>query len=81
MLGLVVVASYTATGQILRSETEGVIVDVSVTRGGRVVSGLTAVDFELTDSGVRQTILAVTHGTLPLDVTIVASGVRQGCIT
>jgi VWFA-related protein len=43
-------------------------VDVLVKRGGRPVSGLTADNFELFDSGVRQRIQSVDAGSLPLNI-------------
>lgn len=58
-------------GQTFRSSTEGILVDVAVTRGNRAVEGLRAEDFELTDNGVRQTILDVTQDAWPIDLTLV----------
>jgi VWFA-related protein len=55
---------------VFRSFADSVALDVLVTDGKRPVQGLSAADFEVTDSGVRQTILDVTHETLPLDVTL-----------
>lgn len=71
-LALALACAHVPSGQVLRSGAEGVTVDVAVTRRGRAVPGLTAGDFELTDNGVRQTILSVDHQTLPLDVTLIA---------
>jgi VWFA-related protein len=51
-----------------RSGVEVVHVDVLVKRGGRPVSGLTADNFELFDSGVRQRIQSVDAGSLPLNI-------------
>ena len=47
---------------------EVVELDVSVTRGGQPVGGLSAQDFSLTDNGVAQVIDSVTPDQLPLSV-------------
>jgi VWFA-related protein len=47
-------------------EAEAVELDVSVTRGDKPVLGLTAGDFEVRDSGVRQEVELATAGALPL---------------
>ena len=49
-----------------RVEAEAVELDVSVTQGDKPVSGLTAADFVVRDSGVPQDIELATAGTLPL---------------
>jgi VWFA-related protein len=54
-----------------RSGVELVELDVSVTRGGVPVAGLTARDFNLTDNGVAQEVESVTLEQLPLSVTLV----------
>ena len=54
--------------QRFRSGVDAVRVDVLVTDGHRPVGGLTAEDFELTDSGVPQRIEAVGIGGVPLSV-------------
>ena len=73
-----------AGAQTYRARVEGVTVDVSVTNGGRVISGLGAADFELTDNDVRQRIIDVHHEVLPLDVTLVVDmsggGVLQSVV-
>ena len=53
-----------------RSGIEIVELDVSVTRGGLPVPGLTARDFVLTDNGVAQTVDSVTLDRVPLSVTL-----------
>ena len=53
---------------VFRTGVEVVELDVSVTRGGQPVSGLTAQDFALTDNGVAQVIDSVTLDQLPLSV-------------
>jgi VWFA-related protein len=50
--------------------TDAVRVDVSVRDGARVVTGLTARDFVITDNGVAQDVVDVSFGKLPIDVTI-----------
>jgi VWFA-related protein len=54
-----------------RSGIEVVELDVSVTRGGVPVAGLTARDFVLTDNGTAQEVQSVTLEQLPLSVTMV----------
>jgi VWFA-related protein len=54
-----------------RSGIEVVELDVSATRGGQPVQGLTAADFALTDNGVAQVVQSVTLDRLPLSVTLV----------
>ena len=54
-----------------RSGVEIVELDVSVTRGGAPVAGLTARDFALTDNAVAQEVQSVTLESLPLSVTLV----------
>jgi VWFA-related protein len=54
-----------------RSGIEVVELDVSVTRGGVPVAGLTARDFVLTDNGATQEVESVTLEQLPLSVTMV----------
>jgi len=57
--------------QTFRSATDVVMVDVSVRTGGRVVAGLTADDFVVTDNGVRQRIESVEATAVPIDLTLV----------
>ena len=57
--------------QVFRSEVEIVELDVSVTRGGVPVTGLTAADFALTDNGVLQDVGSVMLDRLPLSVVLV----------
>jgi VWFA-related protein len=54
-----------------KSGVEVVELDVSVTRGGVPVVGLTARDFALTDNGAAQEVASVTLEQLPLSVTMV----------
>jgi VWFA-related protein len=54
-----------------RSGVEVVELDVSVTRGGVPVTGLTTRDFALTDNGTAQEVQSVTLERLPLSVTMV----------
>ena len=53
-----------------RSGIEIVELDVSVTRGGLPVQGLTARDFALTDNGIAQDVDSVTLDRVPLSVTL-----------
>ena len=56
---------------VFKSGIEIVELDVSVTRGGQPVQGLTARDFALTDNGVAQEVESVMLDRLPLSVTMV----------
>ena len=80
--GLVIVASALAVASIgaqdkpqtqvpFRSSTAGVAIHVSVKSGGDAVTGLRLQDFVLNDTGVRQTIQAISLERVPLDVTVV----------
>ncbi|OFW34029.1 MAG: hypothetical protein A3G76_13305 [Acidobacteria bacterium RIFCSPLOWO2_12_FULL_65_11] len=61
-----------AWGQVtFRSGVEVVRLDVSVTRGGRPVTGLTADDFDVRDAGVPQHMDGVLVEKLPLSVVLV----------
>jgi Ca-activated chloride channel homolog len=55
---------------VFRSGVEVVELDVSVTRGGLPIQGLTARDFALTDKGVAQDVDSVTLDRVPLSVTL-----------
>jgi len=54
-----------------RASADIVAVEASVRREKRSVTGLTAVDFEIFDNGVRQEIVAVSYEKLPIDVAVV----------
>jgi VWFA-related protein len=54
-----------------RSSVDAVRIDVQVTRGGRVMTGLTSTDFQLLDSGVPQHIDVVSLEQQPVDVLFV----------
>ncbi|HSC28379.1 MAG TPA: hypothetical protein VLD67_13955 [Vicinamibacterales bacterium] len=69
-----------APQQVIRSGVDAVTIDVSVTQRNRPVEGLAARDFELTDNGVRQTILDVSRDTLPIDVTLVVDMSGRGVL-
>jgi VWFA-related protein len=56
--------------QVFRAGTDVVMVDVSVRDDGRVVTGLNAADFVLTDNGVRQRIESVEAAAVPIDLTL-----------
>ncbi|HKW02077.1 MAG TPA: VWA domain-containing protein [Vicinamibacterales bacterium] len=53
-----------------RSQADAVFVDVSVLDGRRVVTGLTAADFELRDNGQLQTLTDVSRESMPVDATM-----------
>jgi VWFA-related protein len=53
-----------------RSTTAAVPVEVSVRNGTKVVTGLVAKDFIVTDNGVPQEIYQASYGKLPIDVTV-----------
>jgi VWFA-related protein len=74
VLGAIVVATVVAPQApppVFKSGIEIVELDVSVTRGGQPVQGLTARDFALTDNGAAQEVRSVTLDRLPLSVTMV----------
>jgi VWFA-related protein len=57
--------------QVFRSGANAVAVDVTVRdRSRRIVTGLTAADFTITDNGAPQEIASISFGKLPIDVTI-----------
>ena len=66
--------------QTFRTGTDVVMVDVTVRDGGRMVTGLRAEDFVVTDNGVRQRIDSVESAAVPIDLTLVVdlSGNPQG---
>jgi Ca-activated chloride channel homolog len=71
-LAAVAVAALSDPQQVpFRSAVEVVEVDVSVMRGGKPVTGLTAENFRLTDNGVPQAITGATLDRLPLNVFLV----------
>jgi VWFA-related protein len=55
---------------VFRAAVDLVRVDAAVRSGVRIVTGLTAADFEVLDNGVVQQIDDVSYGRLPIDVTI-----------
>jgi hypothetical protein len=61
---------------VFRARTTAVSLDVSVKRGNRPVTGLTAADFQVTDNGVPQMVEQAFTEALPIDVTLIidASG-------
>jgi VWFA-related protein len=67
---------------VFRLFANAVAVDVSVRQDGRPVTGLTTADFELLDSGVRQTIASSTLEAVPLDLTLLldTSGSTEGVL-
>jgi VWFA-related protein len=80
MLSLVLPTAAAGQQPTFRLGTPSVGVDVSVTREGKPVAGLTVPDFRLADNGVRQTITDVSREQLPVDVTLIAdlSGTAEG---
>ena len=71
LAGILSAAVLVAQPPAFRSGIEVVRIDVSVTRGGMPVRGLTAHDFVLTDNGAVQTVESVRLEELPLSVTLV----------
>lgn len=53
------------------ANTDVVMVDVSVRKGGKQVADLTAADFELKDNGVKQAVETVESMAVPIDLSIV----------
>jgi VWFA-related protein len=68
--GAAAVVSIAAQQPTFRATTALVSVSVSVKRGNSVVANLTAKDFTLTDTGVPQSIEAVSIESVPIDVTL-----------
>ncbi len=56
--------------QVFRSGVDGVLIPVSVRSGSKPVAGLSAVDFELRDNGVRQEIREASAEKIPIDLTL-----------
>jgi VWFA-related protein len=54
-----------------RARADAVVVDVSVRESARVITNLTAADFEVLDNGVPQQVTDVSFGKVPIDVTII----------
>jgi tetratricopeptide (TPR) repeat protein len=57
--------------QTFRTSTDVVVVDVAVRSGDKMIAGLGAADFVLTDNGVRQEIESVEATSVPIDLTLV----------
>jgi len=74
-------AALTAQQPTFRAGVEIVRLDVSVTRGGEPVTGLTVADFEVRDNGKRQQLIGLLREEVPLDVFFVfdtSGSVRGG---
>ena len=71
LLSLLAQAPAAQPPAVFRSGIEVVELDVSVTRSGVPVQGLTTRDFALTDNAVAQDVQSVTLDRLPLSVTLV----------
>ena len=56
------------------ARVDNVRVDVEVRRGGELVRGLTAADFDVLDNGVRQPIALVSASTVPVSVVLALDG-------
>jgi VWFA-related protein len=69
-LGVVLLVAAQVQSPTFRAAAEGVSVEVSVQAGTRPVTNLQIADFELFDKGVPQTIVDLTYGKLPIDVTV-----------
>jgi len=70
LTGAIATAAVPEAQTTFRATTAVVTVSVSVKRGNTVVANLTARDFILTDSGVPQTVEAVSIESVPIDVTL-----------
>jgi VWFA-related protein len=53
-----------------RSATDVVTIEASVRNGAKVITGLEARDFAVTDNGVPQDIYQASYGKVPIDVTV-----------
>lgn len=65
------VAAWQEPAPVFRAGSHAVNVIVAVFDGDRVVTGLTASQFELRDNGVRQTVEVVDFNALPVDLRLV----------
>lgn len=70
LLAAAAVAAPSAQRATFSSRLEAVRVDVSVTRGGVPVRGLTAADFEIRDNGVPQDVQLVATEDVPIDLVL-----------
>jgi len=68
---LATAAPAAAQAPLFRGSVEAVRVDVSVTRGGHPVSGLTAAHVEVLDNGVPQVVDRVSREDVPLNLMLV----------
>ena len=68
LIACVLLGTSVETQDRFRTSTDAVLVDVQVLSGGKPVAGLTAADFELRDSGVRQQIQAVSFADVPISL-------------
>jgi uncharacterized protein YegL len=71
-----------ASQQTFRTAADSVELDVAVMQGNKPAVGLTADDFEVTDNGVKQTILEISRERQPIDVVMLVdiSGSVQGAL-
>lgn len=65
------VRAQTPPAQTFRTGTDVVVVDVAVRDGGRMVTGLRAGDFIVTDNGVPQQVESIEAAAVPIDLTLV----------
>ncbi len=59
-----------AQSPTFRAAAAGVLVEVSVQSNSRPVTNLQIADFEVFDKGVPQTVVNMTYGKLPIDITV-----------
>jgi VWFA-related protein len=69
-LGMISLLAMLAQQVTFKTGVDIVTVDVSARDGSKVVTGLTAADFNVLDNGVEQEIGDVTFGKLPIDITV-----------
>jgi VWFA-related protein len=79
---LALIGGVHAQQPIFRSAADAVMVNVSVRRGSRPVTNLSAADFTVRDNGVIQPIVTLAYDTLPVDVTVLldVSGSVSGAV-
>ena len=70
LIALLLLAGWWQQAPTFRARTDTVVVAVSVSQGTKPVTGLTADDFEILDKGIKQDILDISYGTLPIDLTL-----------
>src|SRR5580698_3240731 len=59
------------SGYVLRTDVEEVVLNATVLNGSQLVENLTKDDFQVTEDGVKQTLLSFQHTDLPVSIGLV----------